>query len=99
MRTTTTLAQAVRHLEAGDWKAAHEIVQKDSSLLGCWAHGIAHLLEGDLTNAQYWYRRARRTFPHLDNAGAEIAALKDSVRQVAPPRAAPAKRSSRSTHA
>jgi len=99
MRTTTTLAQAVRHLEAGDWKAAHEIVQKDSSLLGCWAHGIAHLLEGDLTNAQYWYRRARRAFPHLDNAGAEIAALKESLREGVPPRTAPTKRSSRSTHA
>src|SRR5215216_6597101 len=78
MRTTTTLGQAVRHLEAGDWQAAHEIVQRDSSALGCWAHGIVHLLEGDLPNAQYWYRRARRTFPHLDNAGAEIAALRDS---------------------
>jgi hypothetical protein len=100
MRSTATLAQAVRHLEAGDWKAAHDIVQKDSTLLGCWAHGIAHLLEGDLPNAQYWYRRARRTFPHLDNAGAEIAALKDSVQQHSPPpRAAPAKRSSRPTHA
>src|SRR6266542_848688 len=98
MRTTTTLAQAVRHLEAGDWKAAHEIVQKDSSALGCWAHGIVHLLEGDLPNAQYWYRRARRTFPHLDNAGAEIAALKDSLREPTP-RAAPAKRNSRPTHA
>jgi hypothetical protein len=96
----TTLVQAVRHLEAGDWQAAHEIVQKDASALGCWAHGIVHLLEGDLPNAQYWYRRARRTFPHLDNAGAEIAALKDSLRGPPPPaRRAPAKRSGRSTHA
>jgi hypothetical protein len=94
----TTLVQAVRHLETGDWQAAHEIVQKDSTVLGCWAHGIVHLLEGDLPNAQYWYRRARRTFPHLDNAGAEIAALKDSLREP-PPRRAPVKRSSRSTHA
>jgi hypothetical protein len=96
MRTTTMLVQAVRHLEAGNWQAAHDIVQKDASALGCWAHGIVHLLEGDLANAQYWYRRARRTFPHLDNAGAEIAALKDAVSPG--PVKAGAKRSGRSTH-
>jgi hypothetical protein len=75
----TLLQEAVRHLEAGEWEAAHDIVQKDASALGCWAHGIAHLLEGDLPNAQYWYRRAHRLFPHLDNARAEIAALKEAL--------------------
>jgi hypothetical protein len=98
MRTTNALTRAVRHLEAGNWQAAHEIVQKDASALGCWAHGIVHLLEGDLGNAQYWYRRARRTFPHLDCVGAEIAALKDAV-SVPPSRTAPAKRAHRPTHA
>ena len=77
--TVSPLAKAVRHLEAGDWKAAHVIVQKDSTVLGCWAHGIVHLLEGDLDNAQYWYRRARRSLPHGDTVGAEIAALKERV--------------------
>ncbi len=101
--STTSLSQAVRLLEAGDWQAAHEIVQRDASALGCWAHGIVHLLEGDLPNAQYWYRRARRSFPHLDNVGAEIAALKDALRDLRTPartatRPAASKRSSRSTH-
>ena len=40
-------------LEAGDWKAAHEIVQKESSTLAAWLHGIVHTLEGDLDNARY----------------------------------------------
>jgi len=75
----TPLAKAVRHLEAGDWQAAHAIVQKDSSTRGCWAHGIVHLIEGDLDNAQYWYRRARRPLPHSDTVAAEIAALKDAL--------------------
>jgi hypothetical protein len=75
------IAKAVRHLEAGDWQSAHAIVQKDASSLGCWAHGIVHLIEGDLANARYWYQRAHRMFPHLDTATAEIAALKDSVRK------------------
>ena len=27
-----------------------------------WLHGIVHVLEGDLDNARYWYKRAKRTF-------------------------------------
>lgn len=81
MRTTTPISQAVRHLEAGEWQAAHEIVQKDSSSLGCWAHGIVHLVEGDLDNAKYWYRRAHRPLPHGNTAAAEIAALRHSLKK------------------
>jgi len=41
------LAEALKHLEAGDWQAAHDIVQKDeASPLACWAHGIVHIMEG-----------------------------------------------------
>lgn len=76
---TTALVQAVEHLERGNWEAAHAIVQKDSTVLGHWAHGLVHLIEGDLENARYWYRRAHRPLPHLDTAHAEIAALRDSV--------------------
>ena len=75
------LAKAVYHLESGEWQAAHALVQKDASPLGCWAHGIVHLIEGDLENAKYWYRRARRPLPHGNTAAAEIAALKAMVRQ------------------
>jgi hypothetical protein len=77
--SVSPIIRAVRHLEAGDWEAAHAIVQKDASSLGCWAHGIVHLLEGDLDNARYWYRRAHRALPHGDTANAEIAALKETI--------------------
>lgn len=77
----TTIAQVVRHLEAGEWQCAHTLVQKDATPLGCWAHGIVHLIEGDLDNAKYWYRRARRPLPHGNTVAAEIAALKAIVRQ------------------
>jgi hypothetical protein len=71
------LRRALRHLEAGDWKAAHEIVQQDEeSPLACWAHGIVHILEGDLPNARYWYRAAKREFPEKPDAKREIAALR-----------------------
>jgi hypothetical protein len=75
------LAEAVSCLEHGDWEAAHRIVQQLDSGPACWAHGIVHMMEGDESNAAYWYRRARRTLP---KAGAqrierEIAALRDRI--------------------
>jgi hypothetical protein len=73
------LIRAAELLEARDWQAAHPIVQEDESLLGCWAHGIVHMLEGDSANARYWYRRAERPFPSEDAVASEIAALKIAV--------------------
>lgn len=77
------LEGAVALLEAGDWQAAHEIVQRDEeSRLSCWAHGIVHMMEGDRSNARYWYRQAKRPFPSEPSAVDEIAALrKDLSRQ------------------
>jgi hypothetical protein len=71
--TNEALARAVRLLEAGDWAAAHEIVQSRRSEVAAWLHGIVHTLEGDLENARYWYRRARRPFPGPEAVAAEIA--------------------------
>lgn len=73
------LSEAIRLLEAGDWQAAHRIVQKDDSALASWAHGIVHLMEGDRRNAGYWYGRAGRELPEDAEIGAEIAALKGSA--------------------
>ena len=74
-----TLDDAVRLIEAGDWQAAHTIVQKDSSQLASWAHGIVHLMEGDRANAGYWYRRADRELPDDVEIATEIAALKAEI--------------------
>jgi hypothetical protein len=77
MGAPRVLRSAVAHLEKGDWRAAHEIVQKDEdSELSCWAHGIVHVMEGDLPNARYWYVQAQRDFPDPYSLPAEIAALK-----------------------
>ena len=70
------LRKALRLLRKGDWEAAHVIVQKDEeSPLACWAHGIVHLMEGDASNARYWYREAKREFPRQPSIADEIAAL------------------------
>ena len=81
-----TLNDAINHLEAGDWEAAHAIVQSDSTENGRWAHGIVHIMEGDLRNAGYWYGRAGRPMPSSgdavseDDVAAEIAALRSACR-------------------
>ncbi len=74
-----TLDDAVRLIEDGDWRAAHTIVQRDSSRLASWAHGIVHLMEGDRSNAGYWYRRAERDLPDDVEIESEIAALKADI--------------------
>jgi hypothetical protein len=75
--THAQLRKALGQLLAGDWQAAHEIVQRDEeSALACWAHGIVHIMEGDLPNARYWYRQAQRSFPSKPDAAAEVRALK-----------------------
>ena len=79
------LRTAIRHLRHGDWQKAHAIVQNDASELGCFAHGIVHLLEGDVGNARYWYRRARRAFPEAIDADTEIDALDAAERARAAP--------------
>jgi len=42
----------------GDWDQAHRIVQDDPSWEAAWVHAYLHRVEGDLSNAGYWYRQA-----------------------------------------
>jgi Flp pilus assembly protein TadD len=74
------LTQALNLLRQGDWEGAHKIVQQDEdSPLACWAHGIVHLMEGDVSNARYWYREAKRDFPRDPSIPEEIAALSKAL--------------------
>jgi hypothetical protein len=73
------LARAVELLEAGAWQQAHTIVQEDKSALAAWLHGIVHTLEGDLDNAQYWYRKADRVFRGAEAVAEELAAARRSL--------------------
>jgi hypothetical protein len=45
----------------GDWKRAHECAQEDRTTTGSSVHAYLHRVEGDLSNAGYWYNRAGRT--------------------------------------
>ena len=76
---TPPLEKAIQLLGSGNWQEAHVIAQADDSAHGCWIHGLVHWLEGDRTNARYWYRRAGRSFPPPGDVAHEIAALETSL--------------------
>jgi hypothetical protein len=69
------LLRAVWQGLRGRWDAAHEIAQAQDDAQGAWVHAWLHRIEGDLGNADYWYRRAGRQ-PRRDDTrdeGLEIA--------------------------
>ncbi|SEN74382.1 hypothetical protein [Palleronia pelagia] len=52
------LIEALDKAEAGEWDAAHEIVQQYDGRGAAWLHAYLHKVEGDDSNARYWYRKA-----------------------------------------
>jgi hypothetical protein len=57
---TTPLVRALWYDATGDWARAHHLAPDVESANGAWVHAYLHRKEGDLGNAQYWYRRAGR---------------------------------------
>ncbi len=43
-----------------DWDKAHKIVMDQGGADCAWVHAYLHRVEGDLDNAGYWYRQAKR---------------------------------------
>lgn len=62
----------------GDWKASHDIAQDLKNDMGSWIHAYLHRKEGDVFNAGYWYRRAKREFPEM-SLGDEHRAITEFV--------------------
>lgn len=46
----------------GDWTQAHAMVDELETKEGMAVHAYLHRKEGSLSNADYWYARAGRTF-------------------------------------
>jgi hypothetical protein len=69
---------ALWHDGRGDWETAHAIAQDADDETGAWVHAYLHRKEGDLGNAGYWYRRARKPASHapLGREWAEIVATR-----------------------
>jgi len=51
---------ALRWAGKDDWNKAHEIVMDEGGADCAWVHAYLHRVQGDLENAGYWYRQARR---------------------------------------
>jgi hypothetical protein len=52
--------QALWYAAKGNWDTAHELAQSQDNREAAWVHAYLHRLEGDLSNAAYWYRLAGR---------------------------------------
>jgi hypothetical protein len=51
---------ALWHDARGHWDKAHTVAQDVEDETGAWVHAYLHRKEGDLSNAAYWYRRAKQ---------------------------------------
>lgn len=56
-------AKALALAKAGQWDAAHDLVQPYSDRHSCLIHAYLHRVEGDNSNARYWYRQAGEPMP------------------------------------
>lgn len=57
--------QALWYDAKDDWHKAHALVDHLNDKTACWVHAYLHRKEGDLGNADYWYRRAGKTRPSV----------------------------------
>jgi hypothetical protein len=64
----------------GDWDAAHKIVMNEGSKDAAWVHAYLHRVEGDLSNAGYWYRRAGKPAAN-DTLDAEWQRIVDALEE------------------
>ena len=70
--------RALWHCARGEWDAAHALAQAaEGEPDHDWVHAHLHRVEGDLSNAGYWYRRAGRPVARgsLEAEWAEIAGV------------------------
>jgi len=52
--------RALWHQATGDWDRAHRLVQGENNQAAAWVHAFLHRVEGDDSNAVYWYGIAGR---------------------------------------
>jgi hypothetical protein len=86
--TTTTMSdlndellRAVELALAGDWDAAHQIVQGyEDDATASWIHAVLHKMEGDLGNSRYWYNRAGRLDRVTEEPRGELTAIRAELR-------------------
>ena len=53
---------AIWYAVKDNWDMAHNIVQDIKTETASWIHAYLHRVEGDISNASYWYNRAGKKF-------------------------------------
>ena len=79
----TPMLRAVWHGLRGEWDAAHELAQAQDDAEGAWVHAWVHRIEGDLGNADYWYRHAGRPSRRDDTRSEGLDIARALIRSVA----------------
>lgn len=57
--------QALWYDAKSNWEKAHNLIQEVNDEKAAWIHAYLHRKEGDIGNADYWYRRARKSRPDI----------------------------------
>jgi len=55
--------KVLNYVKEGEWDKAHQLIQPHSDKTSCLIHAYLHRVEGDLSNANYWYTRANSVMP------------------------------------
>lgn len=80
MASRQDLIQAVDLAQAGDWEGAHAKTQEmEGDALADWLHAVLHKIEGDASNARYWYGRVLQSYEDFPDPKAELAALRQAI--------------------
>ena len=80
MASREELIKAVDLAQAGDWEGAHALAQRmEGDAIADWLHAILHKIEGDPSNARYWYARIFQAYEDFPDPQAELAALRGSL--------------------
>ncbi len=80
MASQEELIRAVDLAIAGDWEGSHTIVQAfEDDATACWIHAVLHKIQGDESNARYWYRRSGNFYEAYADPKAELAAIKAAL--------------------
>ena len=76
------LIRAVDLALAGEWEAAHGVVQQyEDDPAAAWIHAVLHKVEGDLGNSRYWYRRAGKMERVGDEARMELGEIRETLKR------------------
>lgn len=57
--------QALWYDAKGNWNKAHSLIDSLDDKNSCLVHAYLHRKEGDLGNADYWYRKAQTRMPQI----------------------------------